>query len=233
MSTIVVTARLIPRYGALSTPIINEPGPQQGGFYENQATPFEFEAPPTDGSYQPPPAVLIEPVTLIPADVQAAINRLSIAINRIDTLLKNVDAFRAVSTNDGRVLTIDQIYTNWLNLSFLITFNQTFRPGFGGEVRGSRDIGWQSRMDRNTLVGYDRNLNGLVFVTIHELGHTTQESVEYLQSQYDAFLGRGGIDSEWSFSPEFADTERYANDIVRDILNILGLPVMANPTHGY
>ncbi|MBX9860378.1 MAG: hypothetical protein K2Y20_12410 [Sphingomonas sp.] len=60
----------------------------------------------------------------------------------------------SIMSKDGKPVALDQIYSNLLNLDFLVTENSRFPKNYGGEIK-KESTGWISTLLGTTLRGYD------------------------------------------------------------------------------
>ncbi len=227
---IIVTARIIPLTWDVGTGSTPGGSLGRGGFYADDIGESDPVTPPTDGTYQPPPDIIVDPAVIVTQAIQQALNRFAMNRLGVHVAIGNAPATTLITTNNGNFVSIDELYSNWLNLDFRLS-SRTFPTGFGGQVEGKGP--WQSSFSPATLTGYDADSHGSIYLALHELAHTTFASTDFLTEQYGIYRARGGLDANWASSPEFILTEKYANDIARDLAVALELPVMANPTHGY
>lgn len=228
--TIVVTARV--RAGGYGGNAAS--GFQGGGIYDSlfidMGPPPVSEEPPTDGSFQPPPTLY--PEEGYGLDPQLA-SRFRLAILNTYTKLGNAPGNGVISTSNNQLISYDELYSKYLSLDFRVSFTLVFPPGFGGTV-GRTDDGYLSTIKNSTVEGYDSIPNGITFMILHELSHITQASSDFHEQKLNSYIARGGTVQNWGSSPEFVETEKYANRIARDIALALNIPLMSvEPTHGY
>lgn len=192
---------------------------------------FPVDQPPVDGSYQPPPNVLMEDND--PLTPEAL--RFKLRLADVHQRLGNAQASKEFLGKLGIKTDIGELYANNLNLDFLITKNVQYLKGFGGGVSNKADgSGFRSSMARETLSGYDKHeVKGLNYLAIHELIHTTPSATKAYDAAFKAFIARGGNEQDFGFSPELASVENAINSLTRDVLIELGLSFLDNPTHGY
>jgi hypothetical protein len=228
--TIIVTARV--RSGGYGGSASS--GFQAGGIYDSlfidMSPPPVVDDPPIDGSFQPPPTLFAEDGYAIEPGLA---QRFRLSILSIQTKLGNAPGNSVIATSNNQLIAFDELYAKYLTLDFRISFTLTFPPGFGGTV-GRIDDGYLSTIKNSTVQGYDSIPNGITFMILHELSHITQASSDFHEQKLNSYIARGGVVANWGSSPEFIETERYANRIARDIALALNIPLMnVEPTHGY
>jgi hypothetical protein len=202
---------------------------------------YDHEIANPDGGYQPPDPGSNPPIVTADVDLDAAENsslrlsiiRFGLAISNLHYKLGSIPSFTVVA-KDGRAVDAGELYANWLYLDFTITNGVVYRPGYGGENRGSAASGgWVVHIDRLAFLGYDAlNEAGRNFLALHELAHTTNAATDFWQSQYLSFKARGGQEDQWGMSAEFSAVENYTNHLAKQIANSLEVSLLENPPHG-
>lgn len=198
---------------------------------ENSATPPL----PIDPESAPPAVSLEDGITLTPAEEQvrarmiARIIAISTRIGQIpDALSKSF-----VPKNGAFPVTLDEIYSNLLNLDFELTKNASYPDGYGGSLVPVLD-GWLSSIKVTTLTGYDAHgTKGLNYLILHELAHTLPQAEAYYMQQYSLYIARSDKESGFSISIEFQRNENYSNSLAKAIGDLIDLPAIDEPPFGY
>jgi len=158
---------------------------------------------------------------------QKALDDLNEAIIRITQAIDQIPDDAVLTMEGGRTVSGSELKQLWSKIDFEINEIGTMYPN--GLPTGQADYNNGNpfvSLNIDTVKGYNELFGGINFLPLHELAHMTNAARDYYQSLYSD----GAYTNE-----EFAQNERFANDIARAIANYGNIDVLSgsNVKYGY
>ncbi len=170
-----------------------------------------------------------------PPGFQLALYAMQASLTAIANAIANHPVPASMQTPNGKPFDYTGFYNHLMYYDILITRYDTLGMLMGSSTSGgeviSTNAGWISRMLPSTLMGYyQRGQASLNYVILHEIAHTTNESVAATAEQFRSYLTEkqriealGGTAPSWEQSEMFRQSERFANGIAKSVADETGI----------
>jgi hypothetical protein len=155
----------------------------------------------------------------------------------LDTRIAALDPKKEIKVLGKTILTGKDIKGLWAKIRYVIT-DKTFGPGYGGSFDYASST---SHIMHGTVNGWDAHPNGLAFITLHELLHSSKEGERVRQKQWKDYLAdckRKGVKDDkgvnYYTSPFFSEVEEFCYLGSRELMAALGIPPFTGAfEHGF